>query len=211
VKNAAFEFLPSAHKSAVEPWGTDFTIDSIALNGGALAVDINFGSNGSVVNSRFLGATIGAILIEGSDGARIAHNEFVRNEVGISASGAVYVNISGLTIGANSIEDGHVGIGFAGISESTVRDNVVRGHSRGISLEPNHCQDPPGPECQLSSGNVITGNTVRGNFIDLYHHETCIPNTWERNICRTKEGAEIPPCYSGRWRRPSRRLEPGSP
>jgi len=210
VRNATFEFLHSYHKSAVEAWASDFTVDTIASNGGALGVEINFSSYGSVVNSRFLGASIAGVLIEGSDGARIADNEFVRNEFGIAATGPRREPISGLTVEANSIENGSIGISFGAISESTVRDNIVRGHSRGISLEPSHCQDPPGPECQYSSGNVITGNTVLGNIVDLYHHETCVPNTWERNFCRTTEGDEIPPCLR-RWRRPSRRVEPASP
>jgi nitrous oxidase accessory protein NosD len=211
VRNATFEFLHSYHKSGVEAWGSDFTVDTVASNGGALGVEINFGSTGEVVNSRFLGANIAGVLIEGSDGARIAHNDFVRNEVGIGATSYESEPITGLTIEANSIKDGFVGIRFQGISESTVQDNVVRGHSRGISLEPYlNCQDPPGPECYYSTGNVITGNEVLDSFVDLYHHENCVPNTWEWNICRTKEGAEIPQCW-GNWRRPGRRLKPVSP
>jgi hypothetical protein len=199
------------HKVAVELYGADFTVDAMALNGGAVGVDINFKSNGSVVNSRFLGAKIAGVLVERTDSARIEDNEFVRNEVGVSAYANFSTAISGLTVEANSIEDGFIGVQFLGISESTVQDNVVRNHWRGILLEPNiKCQDPPGPECYYSSGNVITGNTVRGNQVDLYHHEKCVPNTWERNYCRTKEGAEIPRC-SRRWRGPSRLLEPVSP
>jgi hypothetical protein len=210
VRDVTFEFLPMAHKVGIEFYWTDFTVDRMALNGGAAGIDINFKSEGSVVNSRFLGATIGGILVEGSDGARIADNEFVRNEVGIDAAGPASEPISGLAIEANTIEHGHVGIRFQAISESTIRDNVVRGQWRGISLEPNHCEDTPGPECQYSSGNVITGNTVVGNFVDLYHHDTCVPNTWDRNICLAEEGAEIPPC-SGLWRRVGRRLKPVGP
>jgi hypothetical protein len=207
VRNATFEFLFMAHKSAVEAWSTDFTVDTIALNGGSLGVEINFGSTGEVVNSRFLGAHIAGVLIEGTDGARIADNEFVRCEAGIGATSYESEPMTGLTIEANSIEEGHVGVSFQGISESTVRDNVVSGHWRGISLEPYlFCQDPPGPKCYYSTGNLITGNTVVGNYGDLYHHENCVPNTWEWNICRTKEGAEIPPCW-GDWRRPKRRLQ----
>jgi len=212
VKNATFEFLPVFHKSAVEAWScSGFRIDTIALNGGSLGVEINFGSTGEVVNSRFLGSKGAGVLIEGSEGARIAHNEFVRNEVGIGATSYESEPITGLTIEANSIEDGFIGVSFQGISESTVRDNIVRNHHRGISLEPYlNCQDPPGPECYYSTGNVITGNTVLGNHVDLYHHKKCVPNTWEWNSCLTKRGAEIPPC-SRRWRRPTRRLEPVSP
>jgi parallel beta-helix repeat protein len=164
-----------------------------------------------VINSRILGATIGGILIEGSDGARIANNDFVRNEVAISAAGPVDDPISDLTIEGNTIENSFRGIWFQGISESTVRDNVVRNNRRGVALDPNlNCQDPPGPECYYSTGNVITGNTVVGNSIDLYHHEKCVPNTWEWNICRSKDGDEIPSC--ARYHRgPGRRLDTERP
>jgi len=209
-RNAKFEFLPTAHKSAVEAWKcSGFRIDAIALPGGGLGVEINFGSTGEVVNSRFVGLKGAGVLIEGSHGARIAHNEFVRNEWGIAASSYDPEPITGLTIEANSIEDGNVGVSFQGISDSTVRGNIVRNCSRGISLEPyQSCQDPPpGTECYYSTGNVIMENTVVGNYIDLYHHEACVPNTWEWNICRTKDGAEIPSCT--RYRRgPGSRLEP---
>jgi len=212
VRNATFEFLPVFHKSAVEAWScSGFKIDTIALNGGSLGVEINFKSTGEVVNSRFLGSKGAGVLVEGSEGARIAHNEFVRNEAGIGATSYKSEPITGLNIEANSIEDGFIGISFQGISESTVHDNIVRGHWRGISLEPYlNCQDPPGPECYYSTGNVIAGNTVVGNFVDLYHHEACIPNTWDWNICRTKEGAEIPQCSRHR-RGPSHRLVPERP
>jgi parallel beta-helix repeat protein len=213
VRDATFEFLPTGHKSAVEAWScSDFSVDAIALHGGGgLGVEINFGSTGEVVNSRFLGLTGAGVLIEGSRGARIAHNEFVRNEFGVAATSYESEPITGLTIEENTIENGFRGIWFQGISESTVRDNVVRGNGMGVGLYPYYnCQDPPGPECYYSTGNLITGNTVLGNSIDLYHHDNCVPNTWEWNICRWKDGAEIPPCW-GDWRRPSRRLKPGSP
>jgi len=210
VRNADFEFLPSAHKSAVEAWNTGFTVDSITLNGGALGVEINFSAYGSVVNSRFLGATIAGILIEGSDGARLTDNEFVRNEAGIAAAGPVGDPISGLIVEGNSIKQGFVGVRFKGISESTIQDNLVRSNGQGIFLEPNHCQDPPGPECQFSTGNVIMGNTVIDNGMDLYHHETCAPNTWKDNLCRTKDGDEIPRC-SRQPRRPGRRVGSARP
>jgi hypothetical protein len=192
-------------------WSSIFNVDNIVMNTGSVGVGLNFGAYGSVVNSRFHGALIAGVLLEGSDGARIADNHFVRNEIGVSGVGYIEDPISDLTVEANLFEGGFFGVRFQGISDSTVQDNVVKDNARGIFLEPNiRCQDPPGPECYYSIGNVITGNTLVGNNLDLYHHELCVPNTWERNICRTKEGAEIQPCW-GDWRRPSRRLKPVSP
>ena len=56
------------------------------------------------------------------------------------------------------------------------------------------CLFVTGPYCYYATGNVIAGNTVTGNFLDLYHRENAVGNTWEDNKCQTKEGTEIAEC-----------------
>ena len=56
------------------------------------------------------------------------------------------------------------------------------------------CPEPPDPACIFSSNNLVSGNTAVGNFIDLFHRQEAVGNTWVDNKCQTKEGAEIPKC-----------------
>jgi len=80
-----------------------------------------------------------------------------------------------------------------GVSKSSILNNVIRNYWRGIFLDSNMgC--PELPLCFYSTGIVVKGNKVLGNFIDLYHQESALGNTWENNKCQTKEDAEIPDC-----------------
>jgi hypothetical protein len=203
VRDSFFEFLPVAHKEAIVVANSDVTINNIEVKDAS--VGVNYGgscnqelprSSGSVINSRFVGVTIGGVLVQCTNDAWIADNEFDRNEVGVSAYGHDSGAITGLTVEGNSIHDGYNGVLFMGINGSSILDNVILDNAwRGISLESNmECLYETGPECFYSTGNVVTNNEVLGNFLDLHHRENAVGNTWEDNTCQTKEGAEIPAC-----------------
>lgn len=217
VKDSSFEFLPVAHKYGVELANGEATIDDIDVYGGGCGVEFvdwgldeaRRGSRGSVINSRFVGVTIAAVLILSTDSAQIAYNEFIRNEVAVSADEQQRGDISGFIVNGNSISDGFQGVHFLGISHCSIQDNVISGNSRGISLDMDlNCMlGGPESECYYSSGNVVADNQAVGNSLDLYHHEEAVRNLWLRNTCETKEGAEIPECsdtvYQPRARRRS--------
>ncbi|MFC2120037.1 right-handed parallel beta-helix repeat-containing protein, partial [Bacteroidota bacterium] len=200
IRDCQFEFLPVAHKEAVVMGlGCDFTVDNIEFYGGSVGVNFGGGedpSNGSVINSRFIGVTIAGILVQNGINGLIKNNVFTENEVGISADSENLGDISGLTIEGNDIHDGFIGIIFRGIINSFIKDNFVNNNAyRGIAFEAHgRCQEEPYNNCFFSTGNIITNNVVRGNGIDLYHHEKCVGNTWEGNTCITNHGAEIPDC-----------------
>jgi nitrous oxidase accessory protein NosD len=203
VRDSFFEFLPVAHKEAIVLANSEVTVDNIEMKDGSVGVNIssdgneeNIGSDVSVINSLFVGVTIAGVLVQWTDNARVADNEFTSCEVGVSVDTHTPGGITGLTIEDNSIDGGHIGVHFMGTSDSSILNNVIRNMWRGIFLDANmDCPDSsPGPECFYATDNVISGNQVTGNFIDLYHHEYAVGNTWENNICQTKEGAEIPAC-----------------
>jgi len=105
--------------------------------------------------------------------------------------------VTGLTITNNSIHDTMIGIEFRGIVESTVANNYVFDNGYwGIAMRQSlGCLSPqPGWECFTSTANVIVDNDTWGNGMDLYHYEDSLGNSWERNMCETKEGTEIPEC-----------------
>jgi hypothetical protein len=156
----------------------------------------NIGTTASVINSRFVGVTIAGILVQWTDDARVADNEFDRNEGGVSVDTHTPGGITGLTVEDNSMHDGYIGVHFQGNTDCSILNNVIRDHWRGIFVDsimgcPEY-EHQPG--CFYASGNVISGNEVTGNFLDLFHHPYAVGNTWVDNTCQTKEGAEIPAC-----------------
>lgn len=203
LRDSFFEFLPVAHKEAVVVANSDVTIDNIEVKDASVGVNYGGGCNqelprssGSVINSRFVGVTIGGVLVQCTSDAWIADNEFDRNEVGVSAYGPDSGAITGVTVEGNSIHDGYNGVFFMGINGSSILDNVILDNVwRGISLESNmDCLYETGPECFYSTGNTVTDNVATGNFLDLHHRVNATGNTWADNTCQTKEGAEIPAC-----------------
>jgi hypothetical protein len=204
VRDSFFEFVPVAHKEAIVLATSEVTIDNIEMKDGSVGVNIssdndqsNDGSDATVMNSRFVGVTIAGVLVQCTDTSQVADNEFDRNEMGVMGDADTFGRISGLTLETNSIHDGYYGVIFLGITGSSVLDNVIHDNGwRGISLDSNMgCLfTPPGPECFYSTGNLISGNEATGNFLDLYHRENAVGNTWVGNTCQTKEGVEIPAC-----------------
>jgi formylglycine-generating enzyme required for sulfatase activity len=203
VKDSSFEFLPVAHKEAIILADSEATIDNIDMTGGSVGVNIsgdsgqgNYGSNATVINSRFVGVTIGGVLIQFSKGARIADNEFTNNGVGVMVDSHGQGSISGITVEGNSMNGGGLGVHFMGNPDSIIRNNVIRNGWRGIWVDSNMgCpEDAHQPGCFYATGNLISGNVVTGNIIDLHHHPYATGNTWENNTCETKEGVEIPEC-----------------
>ncbi len=192
-----FHFLPVHHRTIVNLADAMATIDNIEVNGGGVGSDISGGTDGTdclVINSRFVHTVHSGVLVQTTDNLLIADNEFVRSPLNIEEHWPG--GITSVTIENNLIEDWGIGIFFQGGSNSTIRNNIVRGHdSRGILLGPNmDCPDTPTPACYYATDNVVAGNIVTGNPIDLSHHPNALGNTWTDNICETRDGSEIPPC-----------------
>jgi len=193
-----------AHKEAIVLATSEVTIDNIEVKDASVGVNIssdgnqeNVGSDASVINSRFVGVTISGVLVQVTDDSRIVDSEFDDNEMGVLADAVALARITGLTIEENSIHDGYNGVVFLGITESSILNNVILDNGwRGILLESNmDCLwGITGPQCFYSTANVVADNEVTGNFLDLYHRDFSVGNTWEDNTCQTKEGAEIPLC-----------------
>ncbi len=204
VRDSFFEFLPVFHKEAIVLATSEVIIDNIDVKDGSVGVNISSGSDqgigggshASVINSRFVGVILAGVLVQWTDNARIADNEFIRCEEGVSVETKIPGGITGVTIEGNSISHGScVGIHFMGNSDSEVRNNVIHDMGLGISLEPNmDCPYGPPEQCFFATDNVVSGNVVTGNDVDLRHDENAVGNTWENNTCETKEGAEIPAC-----------------
>jgi formylglycine-generating enzyme required for sulfatase activity len=203
VKDSFFEFLPVYHKNGIQFYNSTFTVDNIEMVGGNVGVDINGldylgpgGSNGSVVNSRFVGTVVAGVLVQVTDDARVADNEFVNCETGVVVDTHVPGGTTGLTVEGNSMYRGFRGVHFWGTSDCSILNNVIRRTGFGIFLDLNMaCPDEgPTPECFYATGNVISGNVVTDNYIDLQHHPNAVGNTWEDNTCESKQGAEIPEC-----------------
>jgi len=196
VRDLVIEFVPVYHKEGVLLYSTDFTVDDIEFRGGAVGVNVS-GSTGTVINSRFSGATIAGVLVAKTENTRVAENEFVGCEVGVDAYSLSETpgEVTGLRVEGNLIDPAFQGVHLWGTTDSAVLNNVIHNTWRGISLDKNlFCPDPPTENCYFATRNVISGNQVTGNTVDLYHHPNATGNTWENNTCETKEGAEIPAC-----------------
>jgi hypothetical protein len=196
VRDCFFEFLPVFHKEAIVSAASSLTVDNIEVKTASVGVNLSGagGSTGLVVNSRFVDVSIGGILIQGTDDARIADNEFARCP--INADEHVPGGITGVTIERNLIYNWGTGIHFRGGSSSTIQNNIIRDHvAEGILMDANMlCPQVPTPDCFYATGNLVADNTVTGNRVDLRHHPNALGNTWTNNTCQTKEGAEIPAC-----------------
>ena len=207
VRDSEIEFPPVLHKEAIVAYFSDITINNIEVSGGAVGVNFsNVNSsdpedddrvNGAVTNSRFYDMTIAGILVSRTNSMQINNNIFNKNEIGIAATHTpFYGAVSGLRIDGNDIHDCiSFGIRLNGAIESNISNNSVKNNGNyGISLEPREfASGGSGQDFFISTGNLITDNEVIGHHFDLYHHETCIGNTWEGNTYATKQGAEIPP------------------
>ena len=196
VRDCFFEFLHVFHKEAIVSDASALTVDNIEVKNASVGVNLSGagGSTGLVINSRFVGVTLGGILIQGTDDARIADNEFARCPINVDEH--IPGGVTGVTIEGNSIYDWGSGIQFRGGSGSTIRNNLIHGHiSHGILMDADMtCPPTPTPGCFYATGNIVTGNTVTDNRIDLGHHPNALGNTWVDNICETTSGDEIPPC-----------------
>jgi hypothetical protein len=206
IKDMLFEFASAWHKDAVQVYNSDVAISNIEVHGGS-GVAFNFNqacdpvhtpSNGSVLNSKFLGICGIGIWISCTSSLRIAGNEFTGapgQGEGIQGDAPFLGAVTGLTVEGNYIHDAAIGIEFRGITKSTISNNVVSGNSIwGIAIRQSlGCLNSiPGWECFYSIDNQIIDNQTSGNGLDLYHYEECVGNIWERNTYETKEGSGIP-------------------
>jgi hypothetical protein len=142
VRDSFFEFLPVAHKEAIVSATSEITIDNIEMKDGSVGVNIssdgnqdNIGTAASVINSRFVGVTIAGVLVQWTDDARVADNEFTKNEMGVLVDTHTPGGITGLTVEGNSIHDGYIGVHFMGNTESSILNNVIRNGWRGIFVD----------------------------------------------------------------------------
>jgi hypothetical protein len=210
VRDTLFEFLSVPHKEAVEIFDSYVDVSNIEVRGGGAGVSFSFAdgvcdpvnspSNGTVLNSKFSDIYIAGIWIACSSDALIEGNDFSAAPgvgVGIQADAPFLGAVTGLTVKGNSIHNAVLGIEFRGISESSIINNhVFEIKGWGIAMRQSMgCLTPePGWECFYSTANLIADNETWGNVIDLYHYEDSLGNTWERNTCESKDGAEIPEC-----------------
>jgi parallel beta-helix repeat protein len=204
IMNSLFEFLPVAHKAGMHWANSHVTVDNIEMIDGGVGIDVSGncdldprGSSGSIINSRFTGVTISAVLIQCTESLRVANNEFANNEVGIKTDPPFLHGTTGITMEGNYIHGGFIGIALMGNTNSILRNNQIRNNLwRGIFVQSNPlCQGGEiGPQCWFSTGNEITGNVVMGQHIDLYQRDLATGNTFRDNHCQTGEGPEIPPC-----------------
>ncbi len=207
IRNTKLQFLPVVHKEAIVTNHSDITVSNIEVQGGS--VGINFGGppggdpelnrvNGTVMNNKFIDVTIAGVLIQRTTSALITGNEFIRNDVGVSAyiHGYYPSGVTGVNVDGNTFRDCHNGIHFWGIRESSITNNMVKNSGGGIQLRPHMFNDPiNSPDsCFYATENVVADNIALGNLLDLYHHEKAVGNTWIDNLFWTKEGDEIPDC-----------------
>jgi len=204
VRDSFFEFNPQYHKSGMHLAETEFTVDNIEFKNGGVGVDISGecdtvpkGSRGSVINSRFSGARFSGVLVQCTEYARVADNLFSGNEVGVTVDTHAPGTTTGVVVEENTITGGFRGVVFGGTDGSSILNNVIYGTAFGIHLDENaQCPDVPTPDCFYATDNLISGNEVTGNGLDLSHHPNALGNTWVDNICETWEGAEIPGCIA---------------
>ena len=205
VKDCFFEMLPVAHKEMIVMASSQATITNNEFKNGSVGVNVSrdgdlgsIGSIASVINNHFIGVTIAGVLVQFTENVRIANNEFTQCEMGVMAdlhADLGDASLSDITIEGNHMHDGYIGIHFMGITDSGILRNTIRDNWRGIFIDSTMgCPEPPTPECIFSSDNLVSGNITLGNFIDLFHREEAVGNTWENNKCQIKEGAEIPEC-----------------
>lgn len=210
VKDSLFEFLSVPHKEAVEVFDSTVAVSNIEVHGGGAGVSFSFAngacdplnspSNGTVLNSRFYNIYIAGIWVACTSSVWIEGNDFYpAPETGIGIQGDAPFDgaVTGLTIKDNTIHDTAIGIEFRGITNSTISNNLINNNRIwGIALRQSlGCLTPePGWECFYSTANTIADNQVLGNGMDLFHDEESSGNIWERNICETTQGADIPAC-----------------
>jgi len=204
VRDCFFEFLPVAHKEAIVSATSELIVDNFEVKNASVGVNVSSdgnpsgeGTDATVINSRLVGVTIAGVLVQWTDNSTIVDNEFDRNEVAVSVDTHAPGANTGLTIEDNTIHDGYNGVHFMGNSASSILNNVIRDNGwRGILVDSiMGCpEDDHQTGCYYASGNLISGNDVTGNFLDLWHHPYATGNTWTGNDCQTKQGAEIPSC-----------------
>jgi Right handed beta helix region len=209
VRDMLFEFLVVAHKEAVDAYASDMAVSDIEVRGGGAGVGFSFAgvcdpvnapNTGTVTNSRFSDVYGAGFYVACGSNVRIEGNNISTTPgagVGIQGDAPFPGAVTGLTISNNSIHDTMIGIEFRGIVESTIASNYVFNNGYwGIAMRQSlGCIEPqPGWECFTSTANSIADNNTWGNGMDLYHYEGSLGNSWERNMCETKEGTEIPEC-----------------
>ncbi len=118
-------------------------------------------------------------------GTKISHNEIFDSGGFVGYGIVVSEPTTGLEISKNNIHDNAAdGAKLDDVDDSKIAKNTVTDNgAHGIALASD------------STGNDIEKNTTLGNGVfDLMHDVSSSPNTWRKNTCGTKLGADIPPC-----------------
>jgi nitrous oxidase accessory protein NosD len=159
-----------------------------------------------VRDSTFTDIAIDGIWIACSSDLLIEKNVFSTSASGYSALGIqgdapISGAVSGVIIRDNTIHALDYGIQFRVILGSSITNNQITHNQHwGIMVLQSKACYPDGAEpgwvCFNSTTDTISDNFVLGNTADLYHDPLISGNTWARNICRIKVGAEIPDCIS---------------
>jgi parallel beta-helix repeat protein len=209
VRDTLFEFSSVPHKAGVEIYNSNVSVSNIEVRGGGAGVSFSFAqacdpvlgpSNGEVINSKFSQIYVAGIYVACSSDVRIAGNDISTATgvgVGIQGEAPFLGAVTGLKIEENNIHNDVIGIEFRGVSGSLISTNTVSENSGwGIAMRQSlGCLiNEPGWECVYSTANTISDNLAIDNGTDLYHYEKSIGNIWERNVCTTKQGVDIPEC-----------------
>jgi nitrous oxidase accessory protein NosD len=213
VRESLFDFLPVAHKEAVEVYASTVDVNHIRVDGGGAGVSFSFigtcdptngPSNGVVSDNTFLDIAVAGVWISCSSDLLIENNVFSTTPggyglLGIQGDAPFEGAVTGMLIRDNIFHELDYGIELRGILASTITNNSVS-HSLywGIWVARAKACYPDGAEtgweCFNSTGNTVTDNFVLGESADLHHDDEISGNTWARNTCRVKVGAEIPEC-----------------
>lgn len=209
VRNSQFEFLPVAHKEAVDIYSSNVLVDSIEVRGGGAGVGFSFAgacdpvnapNTGTVTNSRFSDIYIAGFYIACGINIRIEGNEistYPGEGMGLQVEAPHPNAVIGLNFTKNYVHDAMIGIELRRSLTANVHHNYIYNNSAyGVWVRHSlGCIAPaPGWECFDSTNNTIADNETWGSGTDLYHHEDSTGNTWQGNTCETTEGADIPAC-----------------
>jgi hypothetical protein len=213
VRESLFDFLPVAHKEAVEVYASTVDVNHIRVDGGGAGVGFSFigacdplngPSNGVVSDNTFLDIAVAGVWIACSSDLLIENNLFATTPdgnglLGIQGDAPFEGAVSGMLVRDNTFQALDYGIQFRGILGSTITaNNISHSVNWGIWVARAKACYPGGEEegweCFNSTGNTITDNFVLGDSADLYHDDEISGNTWSGNVCRVKVGAEIPDC-----------------
>jgi parallel beta-helix repeat protein len=194
IRDCKIELNPVVHHEAIVNYHSYNIIDNIEVIGGAVGINLcpefDPRDNGVVMNSTFTGKALTGILDLYSSGILIQNNKFFDCQSSIFCEPGYPGAVSGIIMEDNEIFNNTVGVYLTGAIESIIRNNYIHHNDMwGIGLMPWGAEE----DLEVySKDNIITGNHVVWNGVDLAHCDSCTGNHWKGNKFYTKNGAEIP-------------------